>query len=207
MTLFSTLMGKQTLLPIIQANSVSQGLEIAKAMSVAGIHLVEVVLRTQASIDIITALKHQLPDLKVGAGTVIDGDILKQALAAGSDFIITPTISNNLLTHLAKCTVPVLPGVSSASDILLAKEFGYTELKLFPASLSGGAPFLKAMGSVFQELSFCPTGGINEKNQQEYLALSNVFAVGGTWVVNPKWVADEDWSKITTACKAAQDID
>lgn len=204
MKLFSTLMGEQTLLPIIQANTVAEGLKIAKAMAEAGIGLVEVVLRTEASLDIIKAIKLELPHLKVGAGTVIDFDILKQALAAGSDFIITPTISNTLLTHLAKCDVPVLPGVSCASDILLAKEFGYTELKLFPASLSGGAPFLSAMSSVFSNISFCPTGGINGNNQQEYLGLSNVFAVGGTWVAKPEWIALGEWEKITLACREAQ---
>jgi 2-dehydro-3-deoxyphosphogluconate aldolase/(4S)-4-hydroxy-2-oxoglutarate aldolase len=206
MKLFSTLMGKQTLLPIIQANSVSQGLAIAKAMSAAGIGLVEVVLRTQASLDVIKAIKQELPELKVGAGTVTDAETLTQALAAGSDFIITPTISTNLLTHLANCPVAVLPGVSTASDILLAKEFGYQEVKLFPASLSGGAPFLKAMGAVFKDISFCPTGGINQSNQAEYLSLANVFAVGGTWIAQADWVENEDWSKITQACKAAQNV-
>lgn len=206
MKLFSTLMGKQTLLPIIQANSVSQGLAIAKAMSDAGIGLVEVVLRTQASLDVIKAIKQELPELKVGAGTVTDAETLAQALAAGSDFIITPTISTNLLTHLANCPVAVLPGVSTASDILLAKEFGYQEVKLFPASLSGGSPFLKAMGAVFKDISFCPTGGINQSNQAEYLSLANVFAVGGTWIAQADWVENEDWSKITQACKAAQNV-
>lgn len=200
-------MGEQTLLPIIQANSVEQGLEIAKAMSTAGINLVEVVLRTQASLEVLSAIKHELPHLSVGAGTVIDADILKQALAAGSDFIITPTISSELLTHLAKCTVPVLPGVSNAADILLAREFGYSELKLFPASLSGGAPFLSAMSSIFKDITFCPTGGINEHNQQEFLSLANVFAVGGTWVAKSDWVEQGQWSKIIAACKAAQGLD
>jgi len=207
MNSFSTLMGKQTLLPIIQANSVSQGLSIAKAMSNAGINLVEVVLRTEASLDVIKALKQELPHLQVGAGTVIDEKIFEQALAVGSDFIITPTISSKLLTYLATCPVPVLPGVSNAADILLAKEFGYKELKLFPASLSGGTAFLSAMSSVFSDISFCPTGGINETNQQEYLALSNVFAVGGTWIAKADWVEKGDWSKITSACNAAQYID
>mgnify|MGYP003624998930 CR=1 FL=1 len=207
MKLFSTLMGKQTLLPIIQADSVEQGLNIAKAMASAGITLVEVVLRTEASIEIIKAIKTELPELKVGAGTVLDADILKKALDAGSDFIITPTISSKLLSELAKCTIPVLPGVSNAADILLAREYGYTELKLFPASLSGGAPFLKAMGSVFKEISFCPTGGINESNQQDFLSLTNVFAVGGTWVARPDWVALGEWSKITSACKASQGME
>tara|TARA_R110001583_G_scaffold30706_4_gene105813 strand:- start:10065 stop:10688 length:624 start_codon:yes stop_codon:yes gene_type:complete len=203
---FSTLMGKQTLLPIIQADSVEQGLNIAKAMASAGINLVEVVLRTPVSLDIIKALKSELPELKVGAGTVFDAETLKKALDAGSDFIITPTISNKLLTELANCTVPVVPGVSNSADILLAIEFGYTELKLFPASLSGGTPFLKAMGSVFKGISFCPTGGINESNQQEYLALTNVFAVGGTWIAKSDWVESCQWSKITSACRAAQDV-
>lgn len=207
MTLFSNLLGKQTLLPIIQANSVSEGVEIAKAMSSAEIQLVEVVLRTEASIDIIKAIKLELPDLKVGAGTVIDADILKQALDAGSDFIITPAISTKLLSQLSDCKVPVLPGVSNTSDILLAKEFGYKELKLFPASLSGGSAFLSAMGSVFSDLSFCPTGGINESNQHEYLNLKNVFAVGGTWIAKTEWIEGKQWSKITSACKSAQGIE
>lgn len=204
MNLFSNLMGMQTLLPIIQANTVTDGIEIAKAMSAAGINLVEVVLRTNASLDIITAIKRELPTLKVGAGTVTDADILKKALDAGSDFIITPTISTALLTHLSHCKVPVLPGVSNASDILLAKEFGYKEVKLFPASLSGGAPFLKAMGAVFQDITFCPTGGINESNQQDFLSLNNVFAVGGTWIAHPSWIENKEWTKITQACEAAQ---
>jgi len=203
MTSFSSLMGTQTLLPIIQANTVTQGVEIAKAMAAADIHLVEVVLRTDASLDVIKAIKKELPQLKVGAGTVIDSGILKQALVAGSDFIITPTISSQLLTQLADCSVPVLPGVSNAADILLAREFGYSELKLFPASLSGGAPFLKAMGSVFQDLSFCPTGGINQANQQDFLSLNNVFAVGGTWIAQQNWVESKNWQAITDACASA----
>lgn len=206
MNSFSNLMGKQTLLPIIQANSVYQGVEIGKAMYAAGINLVEVVLRTDASLDTIKALKLELPNLKVGAGTVIDADILEQALDVGSDFIITPTISNELLSHLSQCEIPVLPGVSCASDILLAREFGYTELKLFPASLSGGTAFLKAMEAVFSGITFCPTGGINEKNQQDFLSLPNVFAIGGTWVAKSDWVESGDWSKITSACEAAQSL-
>lgn len=204
MNSFSNLMGKQTLLPIIQAKSVTQGIKIGKAMSATGINLVEVVLRTEASLDIIKALKCELPNLKVGAGTVIDADTLKLAIAAGSDFIVTPTISKDLLTHLSNCNIPVLPGVSNAADILLAREFGYKEVKLFPASLTGGADFLTAMRSIFRDISFCPTGGIHEDNQREYLALSNVFAVGGSWVAKPDWVELGHWSKIRSACIAAQ---
>ncbi|WP_076417006.1 bifunctional 4-hydroxy-2-oxoglutarate aldolase/2-dehydro-3-deoxy-phosphogluconate aldolase [Colwellia sp. UCD-KL20] len=203
MKTFSSLMGNQTLLPIIQAATVEQGVNIAKAMHDAGIHLVEVVLRTEASLDIIKQIKKELPDLLVGAGTILNENILDDALKAGSDFIITPASSPTLLHVLKNCPVPVLPGVSTSADILLATEFGYSELKLFPASLSGGSQFLKAMGSVFKSVSFCPTGGINANNKADYLNLSNVFAVGGTWVAPANWVESQQWNLITSACKDA----
>lgn len=201
MTLFSSLLGTQTLLPIIQANTAEEGVDIARAMHNAGINLVEVVLRTENSLAALSAIKAELPTLKVGAGTVTNEEILAKSLAAGADFIVTPTISPTLLTHLNKCTVPVLPGVSNASNILLALEHGFTEQKLFPASLSGGAKFLSAVSSVFQNVSFCPTGGINEENSGDYLALNNVFAVGGTWVSKPEWVKNKQWDLISQACE------
>jgi len=203
MKLFSSLMEEQTLLPIIQADTVEQGVEIGKAMSIAGIGLVEVVLRTEASIDIIKTLKTEVPNLKVGAGTVVNEKAYNKAIDAGSDFIITPTSSTKLFETLAQSPVPVLPGVSDPASILLSVEFGYKELKLFPASLSGGSQFLFAMSSIFKDISFCPTGGITSANKHEYLNLSNVFAVGGTWVAKKEWVESKDWAKISAACLAA----
>ncbi|MDU0113776.1 bifunctional 4-hydroxy-2-oxoglutarate aldolase/2-dehydro-3-deoxy-phosphogluconate aldolase [Psychrosphaera aquimarina] len=199
----SSLMAQQPLLPIIQANNVEQGVNIAKAMFAAGLTVVEVVLRTPESLQALTAIKRALPELIVGAGTVTDEDILKQAIEAGADFIVTPAISNKLLGYLVDCGVPVLPGVSNTTDILLAREFGFTEMKLFPASLSGGAPFLKAVSSIFQDVTFCPTGGITQANKQDYLSLPNVFAVGGTWVCQPEWLNTENWQAITNSCLSA----
>lgn len=203
MTRFSKLMSGQTLLPIIQADSARQGVQIAQAMADGGLTLVEVVLRTNASLAALKAIKKEVPQLKVGAGTVLDARILEQALEAGADFIVTPAISKVLLAELTGCGVPVLPGVSNTGDILLAYEHGYSELKLFPASLSGGAAFLRAVSSVFQSIRFCPTGGVNQQNMQDYLALSNVFAVGGTWVAPAEWVEQGNWRAITTACHQA----
>lgn len=203
MTRFSELMSGQTLLPIIQAESPKQGVQIAQAMADASLTLVEVVLRTKESLAALTAIKQEVPQLTVGAGTVIDARILDQALEAGADFIVTPAVSEALLAELASCRVPVLPGVSNTGDILLAYEHGYTELKLFPASLSGGAAFLRAMSSVFQSIRFCPTGGVNQQNMQDYLALNNVFAVGGTWIAPAEWVEQANWQAITTACQQA----
>ncbi|AUL72350.1 keto-deoxy-phosphogluconate aldolase [Pseudoalteromonas sp. 13-15] len=200
MTRFSELMSGQTLLPIIQADTPEQGVQIAKAMAKAGLTLVEVVLRTDASIDALKAIKEQVPELKVGAGTVINEATLQQAIEAGSDFIVTPAVSPKLLTALTKCGVPVLPGVSNTGDILMALEYGFEEQKLFPASLAGGAPFVSAVSSVFRAVSFCPTGGVSESNKMDYLSLNNVFAVGGTWVAKKEWVAQENWQAITDSC-------
>ncbi|NMP32591.1 bifunctional 4-hydroxy-2-oxoglutarate aldolase/2-dehydro-3-deoxy-phosphogluconate aldolase [Thalassotalea sp. M1531] len=202
MTSFSSLMGNQTLLPIIQADSPEQGVAIAKAMSDAGLKLVEVVLRTEASLAALTAIKSALPELIVGAGTVTNETILKQAIDAGADFIITPAVSEKLLTHLADCGLPVLPGVSNTGEILMACEFGYKELKLFPAALSGGHKFLAAVSSIFQGVKFCPTGGVTAENKVDYLTLNNVFAVGGTWVAKKDWVDTSNWQAITDACIA-----
>jgi 2-dehydro-3-deoxyphosphogluconate aldolase/(4S)-4-hydroxy-2-oxoglutarate aldolase len=205
MTRFSELMSGQTLLPIIQADSPQQGVNIARAMADAGLGLVEVVLRTEASLEAIKAIKQEVPSLKVGAGTILNPHTLELALEAGSDFIVTPAVSEKLLTELAKCSVPVIPGVSNTGDILLALEHGFDEQKLFPASLSGGAKYLAALSSVFQSVRFCPTGGVTQDNKSDYLSLNNVFAVGGTWVAAKQWVEDENWQAITTACKEAQE--
>lgn len=205
MTRFSELMSGQTLLPIIQADSPQQGVNIARAMADAGLGLVEVVLRTEASLEALKAIKQEVPNLKVGAGTILNPHTLELALEAGSDFIVTPAVSEKLLTELAKCPVPVIPGVSNTGDILLALEHGFDEQKLFPASLSGGAKYLAALSSVFQSVRFCPTGGVTQDNKSDYLSLNNVFAVGGTWVAAKQWVEDENWQAITTACKEAQE--
>ncbi|OUR88156.1 keto-deoxy-phosphogluconate aldolase [Gammaproteobacteria bacterium 42_54_T18] len=202
-TSFSKLMGSQTLLPIIQADSVEQGVNIAKAMAASGLKLVEVVLRTAEALEALMAIKQQVPELLVGAGTVVNDTLLQQAIDAGADFIVTPAVSEKLLAALAVCGTPVLPGVSNTADILMAREFGFTELKLFPAELSGGAPFLSAISTVFQDISFCPTGGVTAQNKEEYLSLNNVIAIGGTWVCRKEWVVNEDWQAITDACTQA----
>ena len=203
---FQQLMANQVLLPIVQADSAEQGVAIAKAMKAGGIHLVEVVLRTPESLAALKAIKKSFPEMLVGAGTVTSDETLQQALAAGSDFIITPAISAKLVEKLAACNVPVLPGVSTVADILLAKEHGFTELKLFPALLSGGEKFIAAMSSLFPDTIFCPTGGVNQNNKSDYLGLDNCFAVGGTWVAQSDWVKQGKWQNITEACHLANQV-
>ncbi len=200
---FSELMSGQVLLPIIQANTVHEGVLIAKAMADAGLNSVEVVLRTPQSLEALQAIKTEVPTLQVGAGTILSQQHLDNALDAGADFIVTPAVSPTLLKALKNCQVPVVPGVSTMGEILCAYEAGFQELKLFPATLSGGVKFLNAISSVFQEVTFCPTGGVNPDNKREFLTLKNVFAVGGTWVAQKAWVEEGNWQAITNACREA----
>ncbi|WP_218354815.1 bifunctional 4-hydroxy-2-oxoglutarate aldolase/2-dehydro-3-deoxy-phosphogluconate aldolase [Alteromonas lipotrueiana] len=201
---FSSLMGEQRLLPIIQTDSPEEGVSIARAMEKAGLNVVEVVLRTPSSLQALSEIKKALPNLSVGAGTVLNAKVLEQALAAQADFIVTPAVSASLLQELKSVDVPVLPGVSNTGDILLTLEAGFNEQKLFPAALSGGPKFLSAISSVFQSVTFCPTGGVNQQNKDEYLSLPNVIAVGGTWIVPAKEVAQGNWQAITEACIQAR---
>ena len=204
MNSFSQIMGNQTLLPLIQASTVDDGLNIAEAMHKADIKLVEVVLRTTKSLDIIKAIKEKYPDLLVGAGTVYSEKILDSAMQANVDFIVTPAISAKLLDLLAQTSLPILPGVSNNADIVLTLEHGFEEMKLFPAALSGGVDYLSAISSIFSDVKFCPTGGVNEHNWKHYLELKNVFAVGGSWVSKQEWIKNKAWDKITRACKATR---
>ena len=197
-------MGEQRLLPIIQTDSPDEGVSIARAMEKAGLNVVEVVLRTPSSLQALSEIKKALPNLSVGAGTVLNAKVLEQALAAQADFIVTPAVSASLLQELKSVDVPVLPGVSNTGDILLTLEAGFNEQKLFPAALSGGPKFLSAISSVFQSVTFCPTGGVNQQNKDEYLSLPNVIAVGGTWIVPAKEVAQGNWQAITEACIQAR---
>jgi 2-dehydro-3-deoxyphosphogluconate aldolase/(4S)-4-hydroxy-2-oxoglutarate aldolase len=199
----SFILGKQTLLPIIQTEQVELGVKTARAMSIAGAETVEVVLRNDASLATIEAIKTTFPHLKVAAGTVLDVEILTDAISVGADIIVTPSVSTNLLNHLMDCPLRVLPGVSNTSDILMAREYGYTEMKLFPASLAGGVDFLRSVSSVYKDIIFCPTGGVNQSNYEQYLSLPNVFAVGGTWVAPFELIKTNDWDKITELCRSA----
>lgn len=200
---FTTALQKQSLLPLIQVMRKSDGVEVARAMRQAGLTIVEVVLRTPESFNALTEIKTTFPELRVGAGTILNVPMFDQAVAAGADFIVTPAITPKLLERMAESKVPCLPGVSKPSDIAAAYEAGLSDMKLFPAELSGGIGFLQAMAGVFQKVKFCPTGGIHPGNKNDYLALSNVIAVGGSWLVNPKWIQQQNWAAITEACESS----
>jgi 2-dehydro-3-deoxyphosphogluconate aldolase/(4S)-4-hydroxy-2-oxoglutarate aldolase len=139
-------------------------------------------LRTPAALDAIRAMK-SVPGAIVGAGTVLNPEQLEQAIEAGSEFVVSPGLTERLGRAAADAPVPLLPGVASASDVMRALDLGFTRLKFFPAMTSGGLPALKGLSSVFGQVRFCPTGGITLDNAADWLALPAVACVGGTWLV------------------------
>ncbi|GGF77215.1 bifunctional 4-hydroxy-2-oxoglutarate aldolase/2-dehydro-3-deoxy-phosphogluconate aldolase [Alteromonas lipolytica] len=201
---FKGLIRGTPLLPILQPDTVEQAVNIAGAVYASGLRSVEVVRRTSAAAAAVSAIRETYPDLLVGMGTVLNAEHVREAVDAGSQFIITPTISEKLLTALSDSPVPYLPGTASPSDILLAVEAGLSEVKFFPAAVCGGAAMLNNYRAIFPEVSLCPTGGISGDNLHEFSSLPNVFAVGGSWMIPKACVAESDWQGITAACSLAQ---
>ena len=201
---FKSLIEGTPLLPILQPHSVEQAVNIAGAVHASGLRSIEVVRRTPVAAAAVTAIREAFPELLVGMGTVLNQAHVQEAVDAGSQFIITPTLSEKLLSALSDINIPYLPGTASPSDILLAVEAGLSEVKFFPASLSGGAAMLKNFSAIFPEVSLCPTGGTSNANLHEYSSLPNVFAVGGSWMIPKSCVASGDWQGVTAACTLAQ---
>ncbi|WP_246336111.1 bifunctional 4-hydroxy-2-oxoglutarate aldolase/2-dehydro-3-deoxy-phosphogluconate aldolase, partial [Azomonas macrocytogenes] len=187
------------ILPVITIDREADILPLADALAEGGLRTLEITLRTEHGLTAIRTLREQRPELCIGAGTVLDERMLAAAEAAGSQFIVTPGSTASLLQSGVSSPVPLLPGVGSASEIMLGYALGYRRFKLFPAEVCGGIPALKSLGGPFGDIRFCPTGGVNSKNAPDYLALANVMCVGGTWMINPEWVRQGDWQRIRQA--------
>ncbi|GAA4651317.1 bifunctional 4-hydroxy-2-oxoglutarate aldolase/2-dehydro-3-deoxy-phosphogluconate aldolase [Kistimonas scapharcae] len=172
------------ILPVLVVDSVAQAVAVGNALIEGGHSVLEVTLRTPVALDAITELRRIFPDVLVGAGTVLNTSDYDQAIKAGAQFAVSPGQTEVLLHHARNQTIPFIPGVASASEIMLALAHGYTCLKFFPAEASGGVAVLKAFGGPFPQVRFCPSGGITAANVQDYLALSNVPAVSGSWMVS-----------------------
>ncbi len=177
-----TIMTAAPVIPVLVIDRVQDAVPIAQALVAGGLPVLEVTLRTPAALDAIRSMK-AVPGAIVGAGTVLNQAQFDAAVEAGSEFVVSPGITEPLGKAAAGSNVPLLPGVSSAGDIMRAIDLGFTRLKFFPATTSGGVQALKSFSSVFGQVRFCPTGGITLQNAPEWLALASVACVGGTWLV------------------------
>ena len=191
------------ILPVITIDREADTLPLADALAAGGLHTLEITLRSEHGLTAIRKLRTERPDLCIGAGTILDEKMLAEAVAAGSQFIVTPGSTSDLLKAALHISIPLLPGVGGASEIMLGYALGYRRFKLFPAEVCGGIAALKSLGGPFGRVRFCPTGGVNSKNASDYLALPNVMCVGGTWMINREWVRQGEWQKITDASAEA----
>lgn len=189
--------------PVLVINDVEKAVPLAKALMAGGIKVLEVTLRTAQALDVIKRIATEVPDALIGAGTVTNAQELKNVVEAGAKFAISPGMTAELLKAGKECEIPLIPGISSTSDLMKAKDAGYTHMKFFPAEASGGIKAIKSISGPFPDVTFCPTGGISLANYKDYLALKNVVCVGGSWVAPDDAIERGDWERITQLAKEA----
>jgi len=185
------------LIPVITIDDPETAVPLCQALFDGGISVLEITLRTEYGLQAIADVRKAIPEAWVGAGTVTGIDQYREVEAAGARFAITPGITQALLEFGLTSQVPLLPGISTASELMAGYGLGYREFKFFPAEVAGGVAALKAFGGPFGDVTFCPTGGIRRDTAGNYLALKNVAAVGGSWLTPGDVVAARDWSRIT----------
>jgi 2-dehydro-3-deoxyphosphogluconate aldolase/(4S)-4-hydroxy-2-oxoglutarate aldolase len=193
-------------IPVIVLHDVKDAVPLARALVAGGIRMLEVTLRTREALRCIEAIAKEVPDAVPGAGTIRSAADAQASVLAGARFGVSPGYTSAVGQACRDLGLPLLPGVATGSEIMQAQEEGYTELKFFPAQQAGGVPMLKAWQGPFGDVKFCPTGGIHAGNAHEFLALSNVACVGGSWIVPTDAIAAQDWGRIEALAREASQL-
>ena len=189
------------IVPVVKLDNAKDALPLAKALYDGWLPLAEITFRTAAAEESIRSLTREMPEMLVGAGTVLTIDQVDRAATAGAKFIVTPGFNRRIVEHCLAKGLPVVPGCSGPSDMEAAIELGLEVVKFFPAEPSGGVEYLKAVAGPYTSLKFMPTGGINADNLNAYLSLKNVMACGGSWMVKPELINAGDFAAITEITK------
>ena len=205
-TAIKDIMTQSPVIPVMVINSVEHAVPLAHALVEGGLKVLEITMRTPVALEAIKRIKAEVPNAIVGAGTIINTQTLQQAIDAGSEFIVSPGVTDNLIDAAIKSGVPILPGIISPSEVLRLLEKGITEMKFFPAEAAGGIPMVKSIGAPLPQVTFCPTGGVSPKNAPDYLALSNVACVGGSWMAPASLVDTENWDEINRLAAEASKL-
>jgi len=199
---FSDELKKHRLIPVVVIDDAKDAAPLADVVAAGGLHCVEITLRTDVALQAIKTMA-QRSDLIVGAGTVLNCEQAKAAIDNGARFIVSPGMSQNLVEWCGKHDMPVFPGCATPTEIQLALELGLKTVKFFPAEQLGGVKMLSTLGSVFQSIQFMPTGGITSDNLKGYLDIPQVVACGGSWMVQPGWIREQQFTKIHDAIRQA----
>ncbi|WP_041600261.1 bifunctional 4-hydroxy-2-oxoglutarate aldolase/2-dehydro-3-deoxy-phosphogluconate aldolase [Helicobacter acinonychis] len=191
------------IVPVVVIEDLKDAVPLAQSLIEGGIPIIEVTLRSNCALEAIELIAKNVPKMHVGAGTILNLNQLEQAQNRGAEFLISPGLTPSLLEYAKKKDMPLIPGVSSSSEVMQALELGYNALKFFPAEYCGGAKLLNAFNGPFKGVKFCPTGGISVDNMHAYLKLENVLCVGGSWLTHRNLVQNKEWDKIIELCKQA----
>ncbi len=189
------------IVPVVVIKDIKDAVPLAQSLVEGGIQIIEVTLRSSCALEAIELIAKNVPKMRVGAGTILNPTQLEQAQNRGAEFLISPGLTIKLLEHAKKKDMPLIPGVSSSSEVMQALELGYSALKFFPAEYCGGVKLLNAFNGPFKGVKFCPTGGISADNMRSYLNLENVLCVGGSWLTPKNLIQNKEWDKITEICK------
>ena len=196
--------GRGPIIPVIVIDDAADAIPLARALVAGGLSALEVTLRTPAGLAAIEAIANEVPEAAIGAGTLKVPADARSVKDAGGTFAVTPGYTQAMGAACSEAELPLLPGVATASELMLAYGDGYRFMKFFPAVAAGGVPVLQALGGPFPEVSFCPTGGIKPDTASDFLALPNVAVCGGTWLTPKNLVAAKDWAAITELARECQ---
>lgn len=197
---------KSKIIPVVIIEDADKAVAVAQALQKGGIEVIEVTLRTPAALQAIENIASSVEGMHVGAGTLLNPRSVYKAKKAGAHFGVSPGTTSSLLDASYDCLLPMLPGVSSVSELLMWLDYGIDFFKFFPAEASGGCNFLSSLASPLPNVRFCPTGGITPETAKEYLSLPNVSCVGGSWLTPVEAINNNDWDAITELAQLATQI-
>ena len=193
-------------IPVVTIDDVDTAVPVARALVTGGVNIIELTLRTPTAMQSLERIAAEVPEIVLGAGTVLTLEQASDAVEAGARFLVSPGCTPTFLRHAGDFGVPLLPGVATVSEALAALEAGLTELKFFPAGPAGGPKYLAAIGAPIPQLTFCPTGGVSPENARDYLALENVACVGGSWLTPKAAIERGDWDTISRLARQVRHI-
>ena len=194
------------IIPVIKIDNAQDAVPVCRALADGGLPVAEITFRTEAAVEAIQLVKQQVPDVLLGAGTVLTTAQVDAAIQAGAAFIVSPGFNKKVVLHCLDNGISVLPGCASPTEIEMALELGLEAVKFFPAEALGGTTMIKALLGPYPQLRFVPTGGVNEQNLLDYLIIPQVLACGGSWMVPQQAVARQDWAQITRLARQAVDV-
>ena len=196
-------LARAPVVPLVGPDDAETGSRTAQALVDGGLTVVEVVLRTPAANDCLGEIAQNVPDAIIGAGTVLTPEQAEKVIAAGAQFIVCPGLHEPIVRMAQEAGLPIFPGVSTATEAQVAYNLGIRTMKLFPCSLVGGVPMLKALGAVFKDVKFMPTGGVSAANLSEFLALPSVLACGGSWLTPKAEIEKGNYAAVTALAAEA----